>query len=184
MMGFGGTPASRPLPAPPLPLPLQEVEWWSPRAAPAGDAPRAPINPPPPPPPARATTGAAGGVEGSGATAPHVVPVRCAKAPLCKSCRGHRGVRHCCSRHHEGHPWLLPAVGGARQRTLPGEGAMMRKWPCRGRAPTWRPQGGLGARVRATGGQRGKIPHCVALVLPSRRDPRGGPGAVWVGGRP
>ena len=43
-------------------------------------------------------------------------------APACKSCRGHRGVRHCCSRHHEGHPRLVPAAGGARQRTLFGLG--------------------------------------------------------------
>ena len=44
------------------------------------------------------------------------------KAPACKSCKGHPGVRHCCSRHHEGHPRLVLAVGGARQRTLFGLG--------------------------------------------------------------
>ena len=37
------------------------------------------------------------------------------RAPACKSCRGHRGVRHCCSRHHEGHPRVL----GGGQRCLP-----------------------------------------------------------------
>ena len=37
------------------------------------------------------------------------------RAPSCKSCRGHRGVRHCCSRHHEGHPRVL----GGGQRFLP-----------------------------------------------------------------
>ena len=37
------------------------------------------------------------------------------RAPACKSCRGHRGVRHCCSRHHEGHPRVL----GGGQRFLP-----------------------------------------------------------------
>ena len=37
------------------------------------------------------------------------------RAPACKSCKGHRGVRHCCSRHHEGHPRVL----GGGQRCLP-----------------------------------------------------------------
>ena len=35
---------------------------------------------------------------------------------------GHRGMRHCCSRHHKGHPRLVPAAGGARQRKLFGLG--------------------------------------------------------------
>ena len=42
------------------------------------------------------------------------------RAPACKSCRGHRGVRPCCSRHHEGLPRLVLAAGGVRQRTLFG----------------------------------------------------------------
>ena len=48
--------------------------------------------------------------------------------PACKSCRGHRGVWHCCSRHHEVHPRLVPAAGGARQRMLFGLGG--RCAPC------------------------------------------------------
>ena len=40
------------------------------------------------------------------------------RAPACKSCKGHRGVRHCCSRHHEGHPRVL----GGGQRCLPVQG--------------------------------------------------------------
>ena len=34
------------------------------------------------------------------------------RAPACKSCKGHRGLRHCCNRHHEGHPRVLG--GGQR----------------------------------------------------------------------
>ena len=37
------------------------------------------------------------------------------RAPACKSCKGHRGLRHCCSRHHEGHPRVM----GGGQRCLP-----------------------------------------------------------------
>ena len=51
------------------------------------------------------------------------------RAPVCKSCRGHRGVRHCCSRHYEGHPRLVLAAGGARQRTLFGLGGPVRAMP-------------------------------------------------------
>ena len=40
------------------------------------------------------------------------------RAPACLSCRGHRGVRHCCSRHHKGHPRPVLAAGGAHPRTL------------------------------------------------------------------
>ena len=40
------------------------------------------------------------------------------RAPACKSCKGHRGVRHCCSRHHKGHPRVL----GGGQRCLPVQG--------------------------------------------------------------
>ena len=58
--------------------------------------------------------GAAGGGEkGGAAAAPHVCDEH--RAPACKSCRGHRGVRHCCSRHHEGHSKVL----GGGQRCLP-----------------------------------------------------------------
>ena len=49
-----------------------------------------------------------------------------------KSCKGQRGIRHCCSRHHEGHlaagplwpgggeghPQQAVAAGGTRQSTL------------------------------------------------------------------
>ena len=51
------------------------------------------------------------------------------RAPACKSCKGHRGVRHCCSRHHEGQPRLVPAVGGARQRTLTKMGGLCAPCP-------------------------------------------------------
>ena len=61
------------------------------------------------------------------------------RAPTCKSCKGHRGVRHCCSRHHEGHPrameggqWCLPVHGGELQQQL---GAMPFGGPVRAPAP-------------------------------------------------
>ena len=67
--------------------------------------------PPPPPPPAPASTGAAGGIEESGATTPHAVPVRRAQSPRMQVVPGHNGVRHCYFWHHEGHSWLVPAAG-------------------------------------------------------------------------
>ena len=50
------------------------------------------------------------------------------KALACKSCRGHRGVRHCCSRHHEGHPRMVPVAGGARPPPPGGGGQRRRQW--------------------------------------------------------
>ena len=53
------------------------------------------------------------------------------RAPACKSCKGHKGVWHYCSRHHKGHPgvmggeqWCMPVRGGGGQLQL---GAV----PCR-----------------------------------------------------
>ena len=56
------------------------------------------------------------------------------RAPACKSCKGHRGVRHCCSRHHEGHPRVfgggttVPAgpEGGAAAAATGGRLALRR----------------------------------------------------------
>ena len=73
------------------------------------------------------------------------------KAPACKSCKGHRGVRHCCSRHHEGHPRVLG--GGAVQRCLPvqgGGGGHNSNWalcPLEGRCVRRRPRPGEGEGV-------------------------------------
>ena len=50
-------------------------------------------------------------------------------APLCKSSGGHLGVRHCCSRHHKGHPQLVPVAGGALERKLSRLGAGARPAP-------------------------------------------------------
>ena len=58
-------------------------------------------------------------------------------APACKSYRRHRGVRHWCSWHHEGHPQVVPAAGGAQQCTLFKMGGVCA-------LPT--PQGGGGRR--------------------------------------
>ena len=77
-------------------------------------------------------------------------------APACKSCRGHRGVRQCCSRHHEGHPrvlccghWCLPVGGG---------GGRNRNWalcPSEGRCACRLPRPGEGAGV-----QQGREQRC------------------------
>ena len=113
----GEAPAS----APPLPSPLsplQEAAEVQPARdagagalAPDGAAPQAPggSDPQPhmPPPAQRA------GARSVGQRRPMQTLCVAHRAPACKSCRGHRGVRHCCSRHHEGHPRLVPAAGGA-----------------------------------------------------------------------
>ena len=108
--------------------------------------------------------------------------------------RGHRGVRHCCSRHHEGHPRLVLAAGGACQRTLIGMGGLCARCPpapprgggsdddngkgaSQGSGAALAPQGARGARNGAMGGRRGQTPDPGRPVLPSRRDTRGGCGA-------
>ena len=50
------------------------------------------------------------------------------RARASTSCRGHRGVQHCCSRHHEGHLWMALAAGGARQCTLFRMRGMCARW--------------------------------------------------------
>ena len=139
------------------------------------------------PPPAPASAGAAGGIEEGGATTPHAVFVRRAQSPRMQVVPEHRGVRHCCSRHHKGHPRLAPAVGGARQCTIfgmggvctpgGGGGATMRRWPRTGRARIRPPQGALGTRAGTMGRRRGKIPDLGAPVLPSHHNAKG-----WAGG--
>ena len=51
------------------------------------------------------------------------------RAPACKLCRVHKGLRHCYSRHHKGHPRLVPVPRGAQQRTLFGLGGMCASSP-------------------------------------------------------
>ena len=82
------------------------------------------------------------------------------RAPACKSCKGHRGVRHCCSRHHGGHPRVL----GGDQRCLPVRGgggglqqqlgAMPFGGPVRALAPSSE-GGGAGAAVLPRGATEG-----------------------------
>ena len=76
------------------------------------------------------------------------------RAPACKSCKGHRGVRHCCSRHHEVHPRVLGGVstvsagsGGLQQQldTMPFRG------PVRAPAPSSGGGGGDPAGLGAAG---------------------------------
>ena len=88
------------------------------------------------------------------------------RAPTCKSCKGHRGVRHCYSRHHEagartgslvrGTGWGSSRAGssGAATRGHAGAGA----WPREGLAGGHITRGGCpSAAPRHTGGARGGI---------------------------
>ena len=92
------------------------------------------------------------------------------RAPACKSCKGHRGVRHCCSRHHEGHPRVLGGGqrclpvqrGGLQQQAgvLPSRRSALVPAPAtreegeaqQGRGRRRRPMAAHGAQIRATGG--------------------------------
>ena len=69
---------------------------------------------PPPPSPMRPSARRAGGKRAGQPRHPMQTLCDDHGAPACKSCKGHRGVRHCCSRHHVGHPRLV--VGGGQQR--------------------------------------------------------------------
>ena len=87
------------------------------------------------------------------------------RAPACKSCKGHTGVGHCCSRHHEGHPAgrpQQPRGGQRRLRQTPGGGGPEagdtfrclrdRSFRVRGRGGGAQ---GLGATVRHEGPPQG-----------------------------
>ena len=118
-------------PLPPLLCPYRRPRGTS-TGAPAtdGDAPQSPIShdPQPPLPQQR-----------------HMQPLCDShRAPACKSCQGPRGLRQCCSRHHEGHPRLVLAAGGARQRMLFG---------------SVRPAPPLGGRVGIGGKNGGEAPQ-------------------------
>ena len=95
--------------------------------APAGDAPWAPVSddsrPPLPLPAQRA------GSRRVGQRRPMQSLCDVHRVPACKSCLVHRGVRHCCSQHHEGHHQLVPVAGGARHRTLFGVGGVCAPCP-------------------------------------------------------
>ena len=90
---------------------------------------------------------------------------------LCKSCKGHRGVRHCCSRHHEGHPRVL----GGGQRCLPVlGGGCSSNWalcPSEGRCARQLPRPGAGAGVQQGWGQQ----CCCAGARRSSSAVTGGP---------
>ena len=79
------------------------------------------------------------------------------KALGCKLCKGHRGVRHCCSRHHEGHPRVLE--GGQRCLLVRGGGGgCSSKWalcPLGGRCERRLPRPGEGEGV-----QQGREQRC------------------------
>ena len=95
-------------------------------------------------------------------------------APACKSCKRHKGVRHCCSHHHEGHPRVL---GGGGQRCPPVQGGwggglqqQLALCPSRAGAST-------GSLVRGEGGvQQGREQQCCrAEARRSRSAATGGP---------
>ena len=58
----------------------------------------------PPSPPQKRAQRAGGKRVGQPRRRPMQTPCDEHRAPACKSCKGHRGVWHWCSRHHEGHP--------------------------------------------------------------------------------
>ena len=130
--------------------------------------------PPPPPPRGRAgATKAASpslpptkkGTAGGGgrnrvATAPYPVIYR--PIPACKSCKGHRGVRHCCSRHQEGHPTVLGGGGSTVSASSGGGGggatwhSALRSGACAGSLIRGRGRGSnrAGSSSAAAGGAR------------------------------
>ena len=125
------------------------------------------------------------------------------RAPVCKSCKGHRGGRHCCSRHHEGHPRVLGGGGGdSVSRFKRGGGASatghyaLRRAGARtgtlvrGRRRRSGKAGGNNAaaqgharqqRGHGTASEEGTYPE--AEVLPPRRDIPGGRGRDRAGHR-
>ena len=83
------------------------------------------------------------------------------RALACKSCKGHRGVWHCCSRHHEGHPkvlggqrCLLVQGGGCSNNwaLCPSEGRCARRLPCPGEGAGSSRAGSSGAATRGHAG--------------------------------
>ena len=117
------------------------------------------------------------------------------KAPACKSCKEHRGVRQCCSRHHEGHPKVmgggqrcLPVQGGGGAAVAAGRFAL---WtvgtraasPIRGRRGGSGRVGVVGAAQRRPAGPLRRAPSPTATVLPLRRDTSGRRGRDRAGHR-
>ena len=81
------------------------------------------------------------------------------RAPACKSCKGRRGVRHCCSRHNEGHPRVRGGGGGGGGGNSVCRfkgGGCISNWalcPSEGRCAHRHPRSGEGAAVRQGRGQ-------------------------------
>ena len=119
------------------------------------------------------------------------------RAPACKSCKGHRGLRHCYRRHHQGHPTVmgggdrcLPVQGGgggcscgwapgrsegrsAHRLPHQGEGGEVRQ----GRERRYFPTEARSARSRGIGVPPKRAFSPMADVLPRHRDTPGGRGS-------
>ena len=94
----------------------------------------APMSPAPPAPLGGGSATPGGGGGGGGACPPlwlmtppalpptggRCIQTLCDEHPSMQVMQGHRGVRHCCSRHHEGHPRVLG--GGQRCLLVQGGG--------------------------------------------------------------
>ena len=135
----GGSPKHPPPPSSLLPPPLhEETAEEAALGAYAGTSPPAngelqkavDHDPPPSPPPRIRRVGS----RRVGRRCPLQALCDAHRVHACKSCRGHMGVRHYCSRHHEGHPRLAP---GWEEFVAPAPlgGGMMRRLPHRGWAP-------------------------------------------------
>ena len=79
-------------------------------------APQRLLEGPPPPSPTQQAARWAGGKRAGQSQRPMQTLCDEHRVPACKSRKGHRGVRHCCSRHHAGHPRLAGGGGGGQQR--------------------------------------------------------------------
>ena len=115
-------------------------------------------------PPTTPTTGGAAGEQR------HPMQTVCDahRAAACKSCGGHRGMRHWCSRHHKGYPRLVLVAGGVCQRALIWIGGLCAPPP---------PKKGRAATTTMGGGLTGLWRHaCTHRAL---REPAAGP---WEGG--
>ena len=141
-------------------LPLQEFEAVEPPRGVCSGAPkrtsdvlRMPLSEPPPPPrPPLSLLAQQVWLRRVGQRCPMHSLCDARRALVCKSCRGQRGVRQCCTPHTE-----LSCCGGrgcAIAQALrdgrcvpppPPGGVMMRRWPCRGLALARRPRGAMGA---------------------------------------
>ena len=84
------------------------------------------------------------------------------RAPACKSCKGHRGVRHCCSRHHKGHPRVL---GGGQRCLLVQRGGEGGATALSGRVALQRVGARASPRDQGGGGGGGQAGHATADSL-------------------